>query len=36
MAAPYPDDLIIPLRFRPCADDGTPLEGPMTATAIVP
>lgn len=32
MAAPYPLDLIIPLRFRPCAKDGTPLMGPMIAT----
>lgn len=31
MRAPYPLDLIIPLRFRPCAKDGTPLVGPMIA-----
>ncbi|PRW39373.1 transcription activator BRG1 [Chlorella sorokiniana] len=32
MPAPYPLDLIVPLRFRPCAHDGTPLDGPMIAT----
>ncbi|EFN51553.1 hypothetical protein CHLNCDRAFT_140017 [Chlorella variabilis] len=30
----YPADLVIPRRFRPTDDGGTPLDGPMTASAF--